>query len=629
MKRFYLFRLALPIFLFVFFSKNLTAQADLSINVSSNSATYAASGYITFDITVKNLSANPATGIHCNIPFPTNLSGNSCNHATIGYYENYAVNGTVSGDWKSFTDLAGGDCAVLRFKVFVQSGSSFTISATVSSDNDPNSSNNFSSLTVNQGAASPDNTPNDCSTPLSSTACPNIVSLSLAITTNLNEVNAYIGNNTRDFPTPETVTYSINLTNSSPKNATNVQVQVNLPAGLTVQSSANGLGTYNSVTGIWTIATVVGSSTTQLFIVAYANSGGSITATGQITAVDQPDANSHTLVSTSITALLADLSITTQFAAGTPAIIRYGDVFTVVTTLTNNGPTRADGVKVKAFIPPGLSFVSASSTIGQYWTLVGVWLLDSITTDGNGNHFGFTIPANSSQTLSLTFKATSFGSTIFDTEVRSSNTPDPNSVPSNMVLSENDEATLNINVNAALPIELVTLTAKKQKTNVELNWQTLLEAKLTYFDIEKSFDGLDFKAIGTQKANNKPSEYIFIDNDNAGSVIYYRLNINELDGTHYYSKIISMEGEKKDFNLTNLFPNPADKILNIEWQSNDNLPVNFILTDLLGRTVLKNFSDNRIGINRFSFDSDFLPSGFYFLNIEHNGTGEVKQFVKK
>ncbi len=612
------------------FPKTLFGQTDLSVNVSSNSATYVISGYISFDVTVKNLSSNPATGIHCNIPFPTNVSGTSCNHATIGFYENYPVNGTVSGDWKNLTDLAGGDCAVLRFKVYVISGSSFTVSATVSSStSDTNLSNNTSSITVNQGAASPDNTPDDCSTPLSSAGCPNIVSLALTLMTNMSEVNTFIGNNLRDFPTPESVNYSFTVTNTSPKNATNVQIQVNLPPELTFQSASNGLGTYNSGTGIWTIPIVVGNTATQLSILAYANTGGSINITGQITAVDQPDVNgfpgvSYPTVSKTIIGLLADLSISTPIISNSH--IRRGDIFTISTTLTNSGPTRAQGVKVRSFIPVGTMLVSSSATIGVYDDHTGVWLL-STTLDANGNKPGFTIQSGTSETLTLTLQATTFGSTTFDVEVRSDNMPDPNSTPSNGILSENDEQQIAVNVDQALPIELVAFTAKKQKNNIEIYWQTLLEAKLTYFDIEKSDDGLNFKKIGTQKANNAPSEYIFIDNEISSAIIYYRLNINETDGSSYYSKIVTVEGDKKDFSLTKLFPNPADKLLNVEWQSTDNLSVHIFLTDLLGRIIFTNSSDSHSGINQLPLNTDNLPSGFYFLNIEHNGARAVKQFV--
>ncbi len=622
-----------------FFTGIISAQTDLSVSVSSNSSTYTIGGYITFDVTVKNIGANAATGIHCNIPFPGNVSGTPCNHATIGYWENYAVNGTISGDWKNFTDLAAGDCTVLRFKLYVVSGNSFTVSSSVSSTTtDTDLSNNSSSITVNAGAASPDNTPSDCAYPLSSINCPNIVSLLLTATTNLNEVNTYIGNNTRDFPTQANFTYTFSVANSSAKSATNVTVQASLPPGISYVSSSTGVGTYTVNTGVWAIPVVQGNTTTTLNITGYANAGGIITVNGQITGVDQPDYNKpYAVVPKSITGLLADLSVSTVLAGNTTYPIKIGQVLNIITTLTNNGPTRAEGVKVRALAPVGASFISATPDFGQYWVSKGVWLLDSTAVNADQDHFGFTIQAGETKTLTMTVKTTPFGTFDNFREVRSSNMPDPNSIPSSCdqglgcnFESENDFNKLTITVsNIFLPIELSAFTAKKQKNNIQLNWQTLLEDKLTYFDIEKSIDGLNFQAVGTQKANNKPSEYTFTDNDNSGSIFYYRLKINESDGSSYYSRTISVEGDKKDFNITKMFPNPTDKILNIEWQSVDAAPVNFILTDVLGRIVSKQNADSREGVNRFKVDTDAFNSGIYFLTAEHNGVREIKQFFKK
>ena len=625
--------------LMFFFTQIISAQTDLSISVSSNSSTYSVAGYITFEVTVKNIGANAATGIHCNIPMPANVSGTPCNHATIGYWENYPVNGITSGDWKNFSYLAAGDCAVLRFKLYIDTVNSFTITANIGSTTmDIDLSNNSSSTTVNVGASSSDNTPNDCAYPTNTAACPNIVSLLLTSTSNKNEANTYVGNNTRDFPTVDYFTYTFYVSNSSVKSASNVTVQLNLPPGITYVSSATGIGTYTANTGIWAIPSVQGNTTTTLDITCYANAGGNITTTAQITGVDQPDNNKPYLpVSKTITGLLADLSISSLLDGSTTYPIKIGQVVNIVTTLTNNGPTRAEGVKVRALSPVGTSFISATTDFGQYWVSKGVWLLDSTSVNADQNHYGFTIQSGETKTLTMTVKTTPSGTFDIYREVRSSNMPDPNSIPSSCdqglgcnFESENDFNKLTVTVsNIFLPIELSVFTAKKQKNNIQLNWQTLLEDKLSYFDIEKSLDGLTFQSIGKQKANNKPSEYIFYDNDNSGSIIYYRLKINETDNSSYYSKIISVEGDKKDFNVTALFPNPIDKILNIEWQSNDAAPVNFILMDVLGRIVSKQKAESREGFNDFKFGSDTFNSGIYFLSIEHNGTREIKQLFKK
>ena len=63
---------------------------------------------------------------------------------------------------------------------------------------------------------------------------------------------------TVDNPTPNVgsnVDFTISLSDLGPGNATGVNVSDVLPAGLTYVSSTASQGTYNSSTGVWTVAT--------------------------------------------------------------------------------------------------------------------------------------------------------------------------------------------------------------------------------------------------------------------------------------------------------------------------------------------------------------------------------------
>jgi hypothetical protein len=97
-----------------------------------------------------------------------------------------------------------------------------------------------------------------------------------------------------------------------------------------------------------------------------------------------------------------------------------------------------------------------------------------------------------------------------------------------------------VNVTGALPVELLSFSAKEQDKNAHLTWQTDNETLLKNFDIEKSLDGKTFDKIGETKANNAPSFYAVFDNNFTASS-YYRLKINELDGHSNFSKIVYLE----------------------------------------------------------------------------------------
>ena len=64
------------------------------------------------------------------------------------------------------------------------------------------------------------------------------------------------------------VTYTINITNNGPDNATGVQITDLLPAGLTYVSSSPSIGTYNYKTGIWNIGNLNNNETETINITA-------------------------------------------------------------------------------------------------------------------------------------------------------------------------------------------------------------------------------------------------------------------------------------------------------------------------------------------------------------------------
>jgi len=98
-----------------------------------------------------------------------------------------------------------------------------------------------------------------------------------------------------DDPIPcedSSVTYTITVNNPSAANATNVQVTDLLPTGLTYNSSVPSQGSYNNVSGLWSVGGVNAGANATLLLAATVNPGTGgqiITNTGNITHVDQTD----------------------------------------------------------------------------------------------------------------------------------------------------------------------------------------------------------------------------------------------------------------------------------------------------------------------------------------------------
>jgi trimeric autotransporter adhesin len=99
------------------------------------------------------------------------------------------------------------------------------------------------------------------------------------------------------------------------------------------------------------------------------------------------------------------------------------------------------------------------------------------------------------------------------------------------------------------PITFVVFNANVNTTtnNILLNWVSNEEANTTPIEVERSFNGKDFKSIGIVLdgfSKGTQMEYAFKDNSpllKNKAAVYYRLKQVSTDGIAYYSDILTQQ----------------------------------------------------------------------------------------
>lgn len=117
----------------------------------------------------------------------------------------------------------------------------------------------------------------------------------------------------------------------------------------------------------------------------------------------------------------------------------------------------------------------------------------------------------------------------------------------------------NISAVSVLPVGISSFTSTVSGNDIQLSWQTATENNSSYFEIESSTDGSQFRALGKiDAAGNSPSltSYSFTDYDVESGVHYYRLKQFDKDGKYVYSKIIK-QVTFVDKSKLSVHPNPA------------------------------------------------------------------------
>jgi len=178
-------------------------------------------------------------------------------------------------------------------------------------------------------------------------------------------------------------------------------------------------------------------------------------------------------------------------------------------------------------------------------------------------------------------------------------------------------------VDVPLPVELASFTAHVAGCNVELFWRTAMEINFDYFSLERSFDGRAYEEIKLiNSIGGFGSAYQFIDSD-ANAQNYYRLKMVDLDGTFEYSEVLNVETSclGRITELT-LFPNPisanTNELLNVKMfaeldQGNPSENIELIISDQLGREVVKKSFQLVDGWNTATFNLNEFGSGVYFV----------------
>ena len=176
-----------------------------------------------------------------------------------------------------------------------------------------------------------------------------------------------------------------------------------------------------------------------------------------------------------------------------------------------------------------------------------------------------------------------------------------------------------VNAKQVLPATFLAFTAKKvDNSTVAINWNIGTEINCLSYDVERSYDGEHFTAIGTVEAKGgtiaKDLNYSFMDNSPyLAGYNYYRIKVLDKDGAVTYSNIqkVSMEAKIKTITVR---PNPAHSETTV--QINDVIGKKVIsLNDLSGKTVFKTIVYQTAAEQAFRLSLNNLPKGMYFLKV--------------
>ncbi len=173
-----------------------------------------------------------------------------------------------------------------------------------------------------------------------------------------------------------------------------------------------------------------------------------------------------------------------------------------------------------------------------------------------------------------------------------------------------------------LPVNLTAFNAQKNGNSGLLQWQTATEINAAYYNVERSYDGINFTAISKVNAKGQAANtYSF--NDAAGlssTNTYYRLKIVDNNGNYKYSSVVRLangQGIK-----VSVFPNPASDVVTVSGlKANDNIK----LLSIDGKLLLQ---QNASGAQSMILNIAKYKPGTYILQVKNEAEVSQQKIVK-
>ena len=172
---------------------------------------------------------------------------------------------------------------------------------------------------------------------------------------------------------------------------------------------------------------------------------------------------------------------------------------------------------------------------------------------------------------------------------------------------------------SVLPVEITSFSAVGQNNNVLLNWTTASEVNNSYFEIERSANGIEYKPIGKVEGRSttvQKNNYSFTDLSPFADINYYRLKQVDVDGKAKYSAIITSKLNNKLKNSINISPNPVVDKINIRVSSDATTNAFITILNESGQTIYNQNKSMVKGENIFTITSiPNLQRGIYFAKV--------------
>ena len=187
---------------------------------------------------------------------------------------------------------------------------------------------------------------------------------------------------------------------------------------------------------------------------------------------------------------------------------------------------------------------------------------------------------------------------------------------------------------SVLPVNLVSFQGNVNRNNkVTLQWRVENNETTDQFEIQRSFNGIEFKTIGMVFTSEKKGveDYMFYETINSFDKVMYRLKMIDNQNDVSYSKILVFQTKLTTSNNNiKVIGNPLTDKLTFNYTANASQVVDVKIYDMSGRIMMSNKITSLEGNNLISFPlASALKASMYLVEVNNGTEIQTAKFIKQ
>jgi uncharacterized repeat protein (TIGR01451 family) len=182
-----------------------------------------------------------------------------------------------------------------------------------------------------------------------------------------------------------------------------------------------------------------------------------------------------------------------------------------------------------------------------------------------------------------------------------------------------------------LPVRLIDFNARIDKEKTRLEWSLENTSGHLEINIQRSSDGVNFRAIGKLESSLQQDlqRYQWEDINPENGTNYYRLEIIANGINTFYSGVVKVVVDRTDLTDLKVGPNPFQKSISFSFSLHNTGIVDYRIIDNNRRVIQSNRTIVQKGENHISIENlPAIPDGIYILQIRTEKTVYNKKIIK-